>query len=257
MKNVDSENIRQFPDSKYYLHDGETIYYGKNKYALLKEADIKTFFAYKESEMNYQYMVPLAADKNAFYLYDKQILYKAADKTRILAPYNSGHCAYLFTDSGRIFKINNNKKAIEPVEADIDVKNLEIVLTNDKHISPHYFKDKAGVYFYDLDNNKFIRLSGADPKTFEAHAIYYSPALFWAKDNQRIYVYHKLIDKADYKSFTYIGWIYAKDKNHVFVLYSDWYIIPAADPQTFDIVKGRGIDAVDKNHSYFGGKIVH
>ena len=55
---------------------------------------------------------------------------------------------------------------------------------------------------------------------------------------------------ADYKTFEYLDFLYAKDKNHI---YYNEQVFPAADPKTFEVLK-RAV-AKDARHIFVGNTI--
>ena len=122
-----------------------------------------------------------------------------------------------------------------------------------------FIKDKKSVYYYNSEIDDFVKLEGADTKTFEVIGNGY------AKDRNKIYFYDIFrINKypikvfADKNSFTIFenmdaeGFSYAEDKDHI---YCNGKILEGADYESFktsrderySINKGT---VKDKNHEY-------
>lgn len=89
------------------------------------------------------------------------------------------------------------------------------------------------------------------------------------KDRQAVFCNSHKLPNVDSLSFTRINGIYAKDKNHGFLLVSSWltdempcrfFILEDADPKTLKAVtKGDWMYenfAIDKKHIYLDGKII-
>jgi len=197
----------------------------------------------------------LAYDKYAFNLSSKRIKFKNANKTKIVASYSNGNCMFLFIHKKQLFGINENKKSVVLIKKEV-IDTLKAIPTRDDTLAPHYFKDDKGVYFFDMHAMK-LRLTKADVKTFKMCPVKRRGGVFCGKDKKHAYSGDKIIKEADPKSFSYIGWIYARDKTHVFVLERrDYFLIKKADVKTFHIALGKGIDASDENHGYSCGKVV-
>jgi hypothetical protein len=248
------EKGHRYAGSFYRLFE-KKIYFGKPCKEGLLDADPVTFVVHGEKDFDFQYLTPMGADKNAFFLATKRIPFPDAHKAEVIAPNNNGDCMYLIVHDGRLFRINKNDKKVEPVIGQIHLESLVAIPTNNRYVAPLYFKDQNAVYFYDLRGNKLHPLPGANPKTFEGRAVQYGFDLFWGMDAKNVYAGYKRIDKAHRPTFEYVGWVYAKDKNHVYVISNtEWSLIPGADPASFSTVKGRGIDARDDKHGYSMGK---
>lgn len=105
-----------------------------------------------------------------------------------------------------------------------------------------YSKDKQSVFYYE----KLVR--GADPKTFEIVNRSY------AKDAENVYYRTENLEGLDLASWETLGRLYSKDKDNIYYVNR---IIEQADYESFKIVEGeRGVNAADKNHKYYQGRIV-
>ncbi|MCP3921172.1 MAG: hypothetical protein GY714_01170 [Desulfobacterales bacterium] len=239
----------------YSISNNDVYYVRFSPKTKLEGADPATFTVFDKSKFNYRYLTELAADKSGFYLYDQKIPFENAHQVRILAPYSNGYCMYLFSHKSKLFRINSNDKRVDAVKN--SGGDFIAIPTNKDNISSHYFKKSDAVCFYDIHTNQMIKLEDANPKTFHGYSQRYGFNLFWGKDDKFVYSEGSKIKDADIKTFKYAGWIYAKDINRVYVLGRKWTVIKEADPSTFEVVKGRGIDAVDKKYAYNNGHIVN
>ena len=242
-------------EGSFYRKLGKQIYFGEAVESGRLKADPDTFLVHGKKEFDFQYLTPMGADKDAFFLATKRIPFPNAYKVKILAPNNNGDCMYLVVHANRLLRINKNQRSVEPVNGKADIATLSPVATNSRYLAPLYFRDKRAVYFYDLHKNTLKTLPKAEPKTFEGRAVKYGFNLYWGMDKHHAYAGYKLIDKAHRPTFEYVGWIYAKDKQRVYAISNtEWTVIPDADPKSFQMVKGRGIDACDNKNDYRMGR---
>lgn len=246
----------RYPGS-FYRHLGDAIYFGKVQDGRRLDADPATFRVHGEDSFDFQYLTPLGADGDAFFLAWERIAFPGAHRARVLAPNNNGDCMYLIVSGAKLYRVNKNEKQVEPVAGDARVKKLEVVATGNRRVPPLYFKDDRAVYFYLLDENRLAKLPRADPESFRCETASYGFELYLGLDARRVYAGPNPIRGVHRPSFAYVGWVYAKDRRRVYVISNqEWSVLRGADPKTFQVVKGRGIDAVDKNHQYKAGRVV-
>lgn len=252
---IRAQPLKQLDQSRYYLK-GKIVHYLADGKTPLAAADAATFVPHIRCPHPYRYGIDLAADKNAFYLHGKRILFGRASKSKLVACFSNGDCMHLVLHGDTLYRINENAKRVQRV-ATVG-KGIAPVATGDDAIAPGYFRDGKRVYFYDIHNNKLQALDDVSRAHFQGHVARYSFSLYWGQDGRLVYVGHQRIRGADAKSFEYLGWVYAKDSSRVYQLRADtepgWFAIAGADPKSFHPVKGRGIDACDNKRCYSRGK---
>ncbi|HOM24190.1 MAG TPA: DKNYY domain-containing protein [Termitinemataceae bacterium] len=242
-----------------YIKIGNNIYY-KNENNLLEGVDIDTFRELKNPS-GYRYNIPAGADKNAFYFYFTiRIPFENANKVKEICAFNDEGCAYIFLYEDMLYKIDLNEAKVKPLEVPPGLNTSSLFFYNplDNILAPAYFSDGKKVYYLSWDAQKespqFIVLN-VNVKKFKAYSLYYKGEAFWGTDGKMVYVGSYLVRGADAATFEYLGAGYAKDKNKVYYFWgSEPYVIEEADPESFVMVKGRGVEAIDKNYIYNGGK---
>lgn len=245
-----------YPGSFYRRH-GDVIYFGSVQDGRRLEADPDTFRVHGEKSFDFQYLTPMGADKDAFFLASDRVPFPGAHQARVLAPNNNGDCEYLIVHDGKLLRVNQNDKKVEQVEGPVHVQSLLPVSTGSRSAPPLYFKDRRAVYFYLLDENRLARLPGADRRTFRCISKSSGFELYLGMDKRRVYAGPNRIRGVHRPSFAYVGWVYAKDRRRVYVVSNTkWSVVRGADPKSFQVVKGRGIDATDGKHDYSLGRRV-
>jgi hypothetical protein len=77
----------------------------------------------------------------------------------------------------------------------------------------------------------------------------------WARDKTAYYYADAIVAEADRESFEILNSLHAKDKNHVYYASERHvFIIPGADPSTFQVVGPSLIRGRDKNGEYLSGQ---
>lgn len=234
-------------DGKIYYFDNEPI----------QNVDIKTFRELK-NPTDFKYYSVAGADKNAIYLYDRRITFTNGHKIREIAAFNHGDCLYLFEYKNKIYKLQDSPEIRQlDIPAKLNAKKLTPYHPKDSTLYPVYFSDGKNIYYFNIQEYNFIPLKGINPKKFKAFDLNYKGEYYWGTDGKIVYIYDIIIKDADPKTFCCLGAGYCKDKNKVyFILWNRIEVIKEADPLSFELVHGRGIDAVDKNYRYYNGKII-
>ncbi|MCX7821174.1 MAG: DKNYY domain-containing protein [Brevinematales bacterium] len=239
----------------HYKRIGDKIYYFENE--PLQDVDVQTFRELK-NPTDVKYFSVAAADKNAFYLYEKRVLFANAHKVREIAAFNNGFCLYIFEYENKIYKMDSDP-AIEVIKIPfgMNAKKLFCYPAKSMYLSPAYFSDGKNVYYFDIRELKFIPLKGIQAKKFKAYDLDFAGENYWGTDGRFVYFHDKMVEGADPESFEYLGLGYGKDKNKVYYFRdSGFFVIKEADPKTFQLVRGRKVDAIDKNYIYYCGKVV-
>lgn len=233
---------------RYSIEGSKVLYLGKQ----LRGADARTFTGYADTAFGHPRYASLGADQHGYFVYDTRIEWDNAHTATVLAAYTHGECAFVVARGAQLFRINPNRKSVEPVTGCPD-EPVTVVPSRHQTVSPAYYRGVRAVYFYDAYANQMTELAGAQPSTFRAFCAAFSFDLYWGIDSTGVYVGGARIDGADPHTFVHAGWIYGKDHARVYVITHPIRAIPGADPATFEAVKGRGVDAIDKNRSYFSG----
>lgn len=129
-------------------------------------------------------------------------------------------------------------------------------------LSSLYAKDKNHVYFLakileGADSSTFEMINTKDDYSYSVDKKFTDGSSggayfknWYAKDNNHVYFYGKIIDWVDLNSFQIVWDWYSKDKDH---LYYNWKIVKTADPASFKIISDQFQQ--DKDNYYFEWKI--
>jgi hypothetical protein len=174
---------------------------------------------------------------------DGSIYEKKVEVDKFSPPY-----CYLVTFDKYVNKYYEDSIVQIPLDSIIDIQSFVCF------DSSAYSKDKAKCYYYYDNSDGGFRqiIPDADIKTFQSLKYHW-----WAADKD--YVYYRGdrvrgLNINNYKIFPN-GSIpeYLKDDKHVFHRLDS---IPGADISSFTLVDEINVDAKDKNHKYYVGKIV-
>lgn len=115
---------------------------------------------------------------------------------------------------------------------------------------PKSWSNDRDFTWYSLQNNMIYCMGNPFPEA-DVTTFLVSSLGNYGKDKNHAYWCSQEISIADPATFTVINDIYAKDASHVF--YGGYYLVLGADPATFSIVPSPQFDsgyAKDKNHVY-------
>nr|WP_315045403.1 DKNYY domain-containing protein [uncultured Leptotrichia sp.] len=213
---IDFKNLKEL-DWKYFGDDKNIYYFDEDSFKKVDKADINSFgqidytgFFKDKNNVYYEGEKVEGIDMNSIEVVngmcikDKNSVFYEGKKLRNISPTNFnifyGGISYdiILVDKNGAYKLleNENQKdkiKIIPLDSkNIDLKTLERI---DSPIdSSNYFKDKNGVYF--LNEEKFVKINGADIDTFEV-----TMSGKYGKDRNNVYFEGKKIEGENPKKF--------------------------------------------------------
>ncbi len=231
--------------NSFYKRQGQKIHFEKH---LLKGADPKSLCALsslvaKDRHQVYVLWVPVQVkDVSSFAL----ISGMQRDSSRLAA--RDKKAVYVVKVSRH--RAQKGKNMIREVRG-ADPRSFRLLINDD---DPSYYAvDQRRVYFFDVHGDEhFGVVPKADPGAFTVGVCRGSWGC-WGKDRRRAFEGRTPLPFVHVPSFTFVGLYYAKDRRRVYQR-KGWQVIKGADTATFQTVRGRGVDAVDKRHQYKSGR---
>ena len=160
-----AKNLKVLENFELFAVDGDNVYY---KGEILKNADLNTL---------------KIIDKNNEYFADKENVYY---KSKLLPIKNSGKLKIVSTEQGDRFLYDeaNGYVFIEDYSFDREKAPYKIIGSNGTHLYSLIFVSDDGIYFYDSENKKQIKLKD---NIFVGNIEEISPNVF--TDNENIYYF--------------------------------------------------------------------
>ena len=206
---IDFKNLREL-DWKYFGDDKNIYYFDEDSFKKVDKADINSFeridstsFFKDKNNVYYEGEKVEGIDTNSIevisgmLIKDKNNVFYEGQKLKGISSdnfnYFDGGLSYdkILVDKNGIYKFLKNKddeKALEIIRLDgkeLDLKTLERITS--VFDSSNYFKDKNGIYY--MDENKFVKVNGADKDSFEV-----TESGKYGKDKNNVYFEGKKLE---------------------------------------------------------------
>ena len=213
---IDFKNLREL-DWKYFGDDKNIYYFDEDSFKKVDKADINSFeridstsFFKDKNNVYYEGEKVEGIDTNSIevisgmWIKDKNNVFYGGQKLKGISSdnfnYFDGGLSYetILFDKNGIYKFLKNKddeKALEIIRLDgkeLDLKTLERITS--VFDSSNYFKDKNGIYY--MDENKFVKVNGADKDSFEV-----TESGKYGKDKNNVYFEGKKLEGKKPKEF--------------------------------------------------------